>query len=700
MAQKDYVNKTGLSNFLAKLRETFAAKGHNHDDRYYTETETDAKLDAKVPTSRTVNGKALSANISLTASDVGAAAASHSHDDKYYTESEIDSKLSGKIDNTDTGLNTAINKLSTGSVTPTDDDYFISQYASGGTTTTTYHRRPVSALWTYIKGKADSTYQPKGSYATSSHTHDDRYYTETEIDTKLDGKAASSHTHTKSQITDFAHTHDDRYYTETEIDSKLSGKAASSHNHSATDITSGTLSADRLPSIPVGKLSGIIDSSNLPSYVDDVLEYAAKDNFPTKGETGKIYVDTATNLTYRWSGSAYVEISPSIALGETSSTAYRGDRGKTAYEHSQTTGNPHGTAIGDISGLQSSLDSKVPSTRKVNGKALSSDISLTASDVGASASNHTHSYLPLTGGTLTGSLLAKGTAASKPIRTRGITGVETDGTADGDLYLQYGVDAKVMLGKDGAYNISADGGTYSGTAANATTAVTATSATKATSLAPVITAGDGAAYTATVSGITALTAGANFIMMPHVQSTSTAPTLNVNGLGAKTIRVQLSNSSSTAVAPSVAYFLGANKPVRVVYNGNFWVVQLVRPDATTIYGTVAIANGGTGANTAAKALENLGAMPAAQTMTTAEYNALTAKDASTLYILTDDTEEDDVKAHIANTTVHITSTERTKWNAKCDVASGTSTPTDSTSGNIYIKKNSNGTGIDAVYLKI
>ena len=82
--------------------------------------------------------------------------------------------------------------------------------------------------------------------------------------------------------------------------------------------------------------NGKVPSSQLPSYVDDVLEYSAKANFPSTGETGKIYVDTATNLTYRWSGSAYVEISPSIALGETSSTAFAGDKGKAAYAHAVT----------------------------------------------------------------------------------------------------------------------------------------------------------------------------------------------------------------------------------------------------------------------------------------------------------------------------------------------------------------------------
>ena len=73
--------------------------------------------------------------------------------------------------------------------------------------------------------------------------------------------------------------------------------------------------------------NGKVPSSQLPSYVDDVEEYTSKDSFPATGTTGKIYVDTTTNLTYRWSGTAYVEISPSLALGETSSTAYAGNKG-------------------------------------------------------------------------------------------------------------------------------------------------------------------------------------------------------------------------------------------------------------------------------------------------------------------------------------------------------------------------------------
>lgn len=83
--------------------------------------------------------------------------------------------------------------------------------------------------------------------------------------------------------------------------------------------------------------NGKVPSAQLPSYVDDVIEYTSQSAFPTTGETGKIYIAQDTNKTYRWSGTAYVEISPSLALGETSSTAYRGDRGKVAYDHSQST---------------------------------------------------------------------------------------------------------------------------------------------------------------------------------------------------------------------------------------------------------------------------------------------------------------------------------------------------------------------------
>lgn len=74
--------------------------------------------------------------------------------------------------------------------------------------------------------------------------------------------------------------------------------------------------------------TGKVPAAQLPSYVDDVLEFSTKDQFPQTGETGKIYVAKDTNLTYRWTGTQYLEISQSLALGETPSTAYSGDKGK------------------------------------------------------------------------------------------------------------------------------------------------------------------------------------------------------------------------------------------------------------------------------------------------------------------------------------------------------------------------------------
>ncbi len=82
--------------------------------------------------------------------------------------------------------------------------------------------------------------------------------------------------------------------------------------------------------------NGKVPSAQLPSYVDDVLEYPSPFHFPQPGETGKIYVDTTFNTTYRWGGSTYVEISKSLGLGETSSTAYAGDKGKAVTDNFNT----------------------------------------------------------------------------------------------------------------------------------------------------------------------------------------------------------------------------------------------------------------------------------------------------------------------------------------------------------------------------
>lgn len=113
---------------------------------------------------------------------------------------------------------------------------------------------------------------------------------------------------------------------------------------------------------------------------------------------------------------------------------------------------------------------------------------------------------------------------------------------------------------------------------------------------------DGIAYSATVPGITALTAGASFIMVPNIKSDSTAPTLNVNGLGAKTLRRRLSSIATTTVSGYAKSWIAVNKPFSVMYDGTYWIVEgMEQPVGADMYGAVpkatADADGNVFANT-------------------------------------------------------------------------------------------------------
>lgn len=116
-------------------------------------------------------------------------------------------------------------------------------------------------------------------------------------------------------------------------------------------------------------VDGKVPASQLPSYVDDVVEYENYAAFPqSEQEPGKIYVDKETNKTYRWSGSAYVEISASLALGETAQTAFAGDRGK-ALEDKVTALEAADEALGDLAALDTvdaaHLDASAVTTEKI-----------------------------------------------------------------------------------------------------------------------------------------------------------------------------------------------------------------------------------------------------------------------------------------------------------------------------------------------
>lgn len=112
------------------------------------------------------------------------------------------------------------------------------------------------------------------------------------------------------------------------------------------------------------------------------------------------------------------------------------------------------------------------------------------------------------------------------------------------------------------------------------------------------TSGTGAAYTATIQGITELYKGLTIIIIPNVASTSTAPTLNINGLGAKAIRRPYSSSTSTTYVGNATSWIAASYPILLVYNGSYWVAQgNTKTNLAEGVGTVPVTNGGTGKTT-------------------------------------------------------------------------------------------------------
>ena len=240
---------------------------HSHDDLYYAKSEVDAKFsDVAAPAWDSISGKPTA----FTPTD-------HTHDDRYYTEAEIDQKLQGlptaghkhtKSDITDFpalgtaaaknvgdfaaashthnyagsssagGAANSANKLNTNAGSSTQGVYFkdgvpVAMPHTLGKSVPADAKFTDTNTWRGVQDNLTSTATDQSlsanqgkvlkglvdGKAASSHTHDDRYYTESEMNAKLNGKANASH------------THDDRYYTESEMNTKLNGKANSSHTH-------------------------------------------------------------------------------------------------------------------------------------------------------------------------------------------------------------------------------------------------------------------------------------------------------------------------------------------------------------------------------------------------------------------------------------------------------------------------------------
>lgn len=188
-----------------------------------------------------------------------------------------------------------------------------------------YLKGVTSAIQTQLNGKASTSH---GYHVPTPQTADTRKFLRND-NTWQSLPAASTSETGIVQLNDNINSTSATQAATANAVKKAYDKANHSHPYLATSLKgakNGVASLDE---------NGLVPSSQLPSYVDDVLEYDKLASFPKTGESGKIYVAQDSNKTYRWSGTAYVEISASLALGETSSTAYRGDYGKIAYDHSQ-----------------------------------------------------------------------------------------------------------------------------------------------------------------------------------------------------------------------------------------------------------------------------------------------------------------------------------------------------------------------------
>ena len=178
----------------------------------------------------------------------GKANVKHSHDSASSSANGFLSKEDkSKLDGIATEANKTVvdSSLSSSSTNPVQNKVVTSALNGKANSSHSHSISNITNLQSALDSKSDT-----------GHTHDDRYYTETEMNTKLNGKANSSHSHSISNITnlqsaldsksDTGHTHDDRYYTETEMNAKLNGKANSSHTHTASQISDLAVSTHAL----------------------------------------------------------------------------------------------------------------------------------------------------------------------------------------------------------------------------------------------------------------------------------------------------------------------------------------------------------------------------------------------------------------------------------------------------------------------
>ena len=351
--EKKYLDKTGLQHVLSGMKTKLAGKSDiDHTHKYAGSSAaggsalSSEKLDTAAAGSATqpvyfADGKPVATTYTLGKS-VPADAVFTDTDTHYASKNVVGSSTA--TDDTTSALangNVYINSVENGAVT--------SAHKISGTGTTTVTADASGNIVINSTEHPTSIKNPNAITISLNGTSQGAY----------DGSAAKSINVTASSV---------GAYAKSEVDSKLSTKYGNDILRTKNTVLAApatadgsasfrTLTAADIPAVNASAINGTIAAANLPSFVDDVLEgyYNSSDskfyknyNAANKaysdvytGETGKIYVDLADNKTYRWGGSAYVVISDTIALGETSTTAYRGDYGKVAYDHAVA----HGSAF-------------------------------------------------------------------------------------------------------------------------------------------------------------------------------------------------------------------------------------------------------------------------------------------------------------------------------------------------------------------